>query len=165
MDKQPVPVRIPDLSGRPFDLAIEHVSQGSSATLYEAWTRRFDVWFAAPGSVLMRAEVNAPFFFETEFKPENQNVAQRHPHYGRFLQLLPGELVQLTWVTGAGGTEGAETVVTVELHPEGQGCRLKLTHAGFASAASRDRTEQAWPLVLKQMEQRLAQTAGPYDAV
>jgi uncharacterized protein YndB with AHSA1/START domain len=159
MSKPSVPVRVPDLSDRPFSLAVERVFPVSAAVLYEAWTERFDLWFAAPGSVLMTAEVNAPFFFETEFRTETQTVAQRHPHYGRFLQLLPRQLVQLTWVTGAGGTEGAETVVTVELHPEGHGCRLKLTHAGFATAASRDRTEQAWPLVLEQMERRLTQSA------
>jgi len=155
MNRSSASVHIPDLSSRPFSLTVERVFPVSAALLYEAWTERFDLWFAAPGSVLMKAEVDAPFFFETEFKTETQTVAQRHPHYGRFLQLVPERLVQLTWVTGAGGTEGAETVVTVELHPEGNRCRLKLTHAGFATAASRDGHEHAWPMVLEQIEQRL----------
>ncbi len=33
----------------------------------------------------MKAEVNATFFFETIYKFETQSEAQRHPHYGRFL--------------------------------------------------------------------------------
>jgi uncharacterized protein YndB with AHSA1/START domain len=146
---------MPDLAERPFDLEVEHVFPLSAARLYTAWTDQLDVWFAAPGSVLMTAQVNAPFFFETEYKAGAQS-AKRHPHYGRFLRLIPDRLVQITWVTGAGGTEGAETVVTVELQAQGDGCRLKLTHAGFATAASRDATEHAWPMVFEQMQRKLA---------
>ncbi len=121
--------------------------------LYRAWTERFDDWFAAPGSVLMRPAVNAPFFFETDYQ------GTRNPHYGRFIRLIPNQLVELTWVTGAGGSEGAETVVTVELVPTASGTRLRLAHAGFADEAARDRHSQAWPLVLEQLDQRIAEPA------
>jgi uncharacterized protein YndB with AHSA1/START domain len=151
-----VPTRSPDLTGRPFDLAVEHRFAAAPAVLYEAWTKGWERWFAAPGSLLMRPEVDAAFFFETEFKPESEACVQRHPHYGRFLRLVENRLVELTWVTGAMGTEGAETVVTVELHPAGEGTRLCLKHAGFPDAAARDRHRQAWPMVLSQLEQRLA---------
>jgi uncharacterized protein YndB with AHSA1/START domain len=154
--KNAIAVRIPDLSARPHDLRVEKDFAATAATLYQAWTTGFDRWFAAPGSVLMRPEVNAAFFFETEFKAEGQRTAQRHPHYGRFLRLVPDSLVELTWVTGAGGTEGAETIVTVELQPIGNATRLKLTHAGFAGEAARDRHRQAWPLVLAQLEQKIS---------
>jgi uncharacterized protein YndB with AHSA1/START domain len=157
MSNLPAPVRIPDLASRPFNLTVKHQFPFPASALYAAWTERFDLWFAAPGSVLMQPVVNAPFFFETEYKPENQSSAQRHPHYGRFLQLVPQQLVQLTWVTGAGGTEGAETVVTVELQSHDTGCHMTLTHAGFPNADARDRHQQAWPIVLEQMELRLAE--------
>jgi uncharacterized protein YndB with AHSA1/START domain len=99
--------------------------------LYQAWTEGFDRWFAAPGSVLMR---------------------------GRFLRLIADQLVELTWVTGAMGAEGAETVVTVELQAANRGTHLRLTHAGFPNAAARDRHVQAWPLVLSHLEQRISNT-------
>jgi uncharacterized protein YndB with AHSA1/START domain len=148
-------MRIPDLSARPFNLVAEHTFAVGASTLYRAWTVGFDQWFAAPGSLLMRPEVNAVFFFETEFKQASDAVAQRHPHYGRFLRLIPDTLVELTWVTGALGTEGAETVVTVKLSNAKGGTHLQLTHAGFPNAAARDRHAQAWPQVLEHLEQRL----------
>jgi len=160
MPLQPAPVRVPDLSLRPYNLTTDRSFSLSPATLFQAWTERFDAWFADPGSVLMRAEVNAPFFFEVVVKPPTQTNVQRHPHYGRFLRLEAPRLVELTWLTGAGGTKGAETLVTVELTADGSGTRLRLTHAGFPDRESRDQHAEAWPHILEQMERRLKDLTG-----
>ncbi|SFL54571.1 Uncharacterized conserved protein YndB, AHSA1/START domain [Paenibacillus sp. 1_12] len=148
-------VSVPDLSARPFRLTTERLMVASSEVLYRAWTEQFDEWFAAPGSVIMKGEVNSVFFFETSYKVESEKEARRHPHYGRFLRLVRERLVEMTWVTGAGGTLGAETVVTVEFTPRGTGTYLRLTHEGFQDEASRDAHDQAWPFVLEQLDQRM----------
>ena len=103
----------------------------------------------------MRASpvVDAPYFVEV------RHDGARHPHDGRFLRLDPSRLVELTWLTGAGGTEGAETIVTVEFAPCGDGTLLGLTQAGFASAAARDGHERAWPAILAHLDDRTA----PFD--
>lgn len=149
------PITIPDLSSRPMHLTVERSMDAPPDVLYQAWTERLDSWFAAPGTVLMKAEIDGVFFFETIYKFETQSEVQRHPHYGRFLKLQRDRLVELTWVTGIGGTKGAETVVTVELSPDGNGTNLRLTHAGFADEESRDQHEQAWPFVLEQLDQQM----------
>ena len=142
----------PDLSQRPLGHTVERDMAASPAALYRAWTGEWERWFATPGSLLMRAEVDEPFFFTVEHE------GTRHPHYGRFLRLKPDRLVELTWVTGKGGTEGAETVVMVELEPKGTGTRLRLTHRGFYREESRAENEAAWPHVLAHLD---AVMAGP----
>jgi uncharacterized protein YndB with AHSA1/START domain len=142
----------PDLSDRPHTLTVERSLSVSVEALYRAWTEQFELWFAKPGSVLMAPRVNAPFFFVTEY------AGKLNPHYGRFLRLETGSLVELTWVTGEGGTEGSETVVTVELTADGEDrSSVRLTHAGFATAAARNQHETAWPLVLDQLGSSMEQ--------
>ena len=141
----------PDLTERPYQLTVERTMTASPSILFRAWTEQLDHWFAAPGALLMTPKVNAPLFWETHFE------GQRHPHYGRFLRLERDALIEMTWVSGAAGTKGAETVVTVELTPRESGTQLKLTHAGFLDEESRKRHEQAWPEVLKQLDQRMTE--------
>jgi uncharacterized protein YndB with AHSA1/START domain len=149
------PITKPDLSKRPLNLTVERTMDSSADVLFNAWTQKFDRWFAAPGTVLMKGEVNTVFYFETIFKFEGESEAQRNPHYGRFLRLEENRLVEMTWVTGLKGTKGEETVLTVELEPSGNGTLLRLNHTGFPDAESRDQHEEAWPMVLELLDNRM----------
>jgi uncharacterized protein YndB with AHSA1/START domain len=142
-------VPVPELSGRPFELHVERAMDADAGALYQAFAERFDSWFATPGTLRSWGQVDQPFFFEV------QAQGNRYPHYGRFLRLVPDQVVELTWVTGAGGTEGAETVLTVEFEPRERGALVRLHQAGFASQSSASATEQAWPAILAHLDDQL----------
>ena len=138
-------------------LTITRTSPRSAATLYRAWTTGWGSWFAESDTARLRAEVGEPFFFDVVQRFTDAREPVRHPHYGRFLRLVPDALVSLSWVTGAGGTAGAETTLTVHLDAvAGDFTQVTLTHEGFATADARDAHEAAWPMILAHQDTVIA---------
>ncbi len=139
-----------------YALTISRTSPLPATTLYRAWTTGWDTWFAESDSARVKAVVGEPFFFEVAQRFTDGREPVRHPHYGRFLRLEPNALVSLTWVTGVGGTGGAETTLIVHLDAiAGDFTRVTLTHAGFATSESRDAHEAAWPMILARQDATL----------
>jgi uncharacterized protein YndB with AHSA1/START domain len=147
----------PDLSARPLQMNCEYTVNARPEDVYAAWTRRFDTWFAQAGTLAMVPEPGRPYFFY------NRDEWGRHPHYGRFLDAREDHLIEMTWMTGNGtaeGTEGAETVLRIELVPKGGATTVRLTHSGFVSEKSRDGHEANWPLALEILDQALSTVSG-----
>lgn len=140
---------VPDLSSRPFSMTVEREMKGAATLIYDAWTRRFDSWFAQPGELIMTPEVGSLFFFY------NRHDWGRHAHYGRFLELEKDRRVKMTWLTGAPGTYGDETVIEVELEPRGDGTLLRLHHEGFSTEAACKAHEDNWPAALEVLDDAL----------
>jgi uncharacterized protein YndB with AHSA1/START domain len=132
---------------------VERMMQASPDAIFRAWTEEFDTWFAAPGSIVMRASEGEPYWFEVIHE------RARHPHYGRYVTLRPGRLIEQTWVTGRGGTDGAETVVRLDLSEGDAGTRLQLTHSGFHDADASARAAESWPRILAHLDDVLSSNA------
>jgi len=67
-------------------------------------------------------------------------------------------LIEMTWMTGneaAEGTEGAETILRIELVPKGPATEVRLIHSGFVSERSRNGHLENWPLALKLLGEAL----------
>ncbi len=154
---------MPDVSGRPHECALSRSMSADPDTLYRAWTEQLDRWFASRASVHMEPRVGSPFFFETVHGFDEDKPAERRPCYGRFLRLEPGRLIEMSWVTGSSGTEGAETIVTMEFSKRSRGSRLKLVHKGFPSQESAAKHEALWPLILDHLD-RCMEGVGPGEA-
>lgn len=140
----------PDLNERPDRVALEKHMNASAADIYKAWTADFDLWFAQPGELVMAPEIDKPFFFY------NRHDWGRHAHYGRFLELVPDRLIEMTWVTGKDGTFGAETVIRIELIPQDKGTILRMTHSGFDDENAAKAHEDNWPLALDELDNKLS---------
>ena len=143
----------PDLSARPLRMTCEYTVNARPERVFAAWTKRFDTWFAQAGTLAMVPEPGRPYFFY------NRDDWGRHPHYGRFLDAIENQLIEMTWMTGNGtaeGTEGAETVLRIELFPRGEATEVRLTHSGFVSEKSRDGHRENWPLALKLLNEVLS---------
>ena len=129
-------------------MILEIQMKADSASIYDAWTRDFDLWFAEPCELIMTPEVNRPFFFN------NRHEWGRHAHYGRFLKLEKNKMIELTWLTEK-GTHGAETVIRVDLTPRDGGTNSRMTHSGFEGKAAAKGHKGNWPAALKELDQKL----------
>jgi len=129
---------------------IEREMRASPQEIFNAWTQNFDTWFARPGAIAMEATVGRPYWFDVEHN------GTHYSHYGRFLAVEANRLLEFTWVTGRDGTDGAETVVRVELTPRGDRTHLRLRHGGFYDEAATARHRGAWPTILEHLDATLS---------
>jgi uncharacterized protein YndB with AHSA1/START domain len=142
----------PDLSARTLQLTCEYTVNARPYKVYAAWTEKLDTWFAQAGTLSLAPEPGRAYFFY------NRNEWGRHPHYGRFLDLIEDKLIEITWITGNGeveGTEGAETILRIELEDRGPATQLRLNHSGFINERSCAAHRENWPLALELLDEAL----------
>ena len=143
----------PKLSDRPHGARVARVMRARAADIYRSFTTGWEAWFALPDTLLANPMPQGQLFFVVEH--ENR----KHPHYGRFLVLEPDRRAEMTWLTGVGGTQGAETVLSIELNPTENGCELILEHRGFYDQRGADLHGTSWERILADLDRRLA--GGP----
>jgi len=79
---------------------------------------------------------------------------EEHDVSGVFREVVPNEKLVFSWAWRS--TPERESLVTVELKPDGSGTLLTLTHAQFFDEAARDRHQSGWSGGLDKLERYLA---------
>jgi uncharacterized protein YndB with AHSA1/START domain len=140
---------VPDLSERPHSARVSRAMRAKPEAIYKSFTTGWEDWFALPGGLIANAAPQGQLFFVVEHE------GKRHPHYGRFLTLEPDRKVELTWLTGQGGTQGAETILSIEIVAGDEGCTITLSHRGFYNQERADAHGKSWEQILTHLDARL----------
>jgi uncharacterized protein YndB with AHSA1/START domain len=126
-----------------------------SRTIRAAADDLFDVWLdpKSPGGLwygTARAIVNPAV--DGLFYHCVEHEGRSWPHYGRFIRLDRGRVIEHTWVSEA--TRGIETVVTVTFAPRNGSTEITLHHANVPDDDMGRGHEAGWTWYLSVLGQR-----------
>ena len=79
---------------------------------------------------------------------------EEHDVSGVYREVVPDRKLVFTWTWRT--TPERESLVTVDIRPDGAGSQLTLTHEQFFDEAARDRHEHGWTGCLNKLERYLA---------
>ena len=113
----------------------------------------FDVWLdpSCPGSpwhgakkVIVNPVVDGLFFWG------HQHERRMLPHYGRFLQIERGELLEHTWMSES--THGLESTVSISFEARAGGTQVTIRHRGLPDDEDGRNHEDGWEYFLGELE-------------
>jgi len=84
-----------------------------------------------------------------EYQIDMHGDEKIYVHTGRYLEVDRPHRLSFTWFSE--GTQQKETVVTLEMTPEGNGTLLTLTHERFPNEKSRDEHEMGWTAIMEKL--------------
>ncbi len=123
--------------------------------VYAAWTdpRQIVKWFGPDSGAVTRAETDVRtggrylVIFHTE-------DGEEHHVSGAYREVVPNRKLVFTWAWRS--TPERESLVTIEIRPDGDGTSLTLTHEQFFDEAARDRHAYGWTGSLDKLERLFA---------
>jgi len=81
-------------------------------------------------------------------------AGEEHDVSGVYREFVPNQKLVFTWAWKS--TPERESLVTVEIKPDGDGSLLTLTHAQFFDEEARDRHQSGWTGALDKLEKFVA---------
>ena len=124
-------------------LTLKRRLNASPEKVYAAWTdpEKIVKWFGPDAGPVKHAEtdVRTGGHYAIAFDTED---GEQHHVSGVYREVAPNQKLVFTWAWRS--TPERESLVTVDLRPEGEGTVLTLTHAEFFDEAARDRHNAGW---------------------
>ena len=142
------------MPGKP-SLTIKRRLSAPPDKVFSAWTdpEKIRRWFGPEGIEPQLAESDARVGGRYRIVMRSSD-GEEHDVSGVFREVVPNEKLVFSWAWRS--TPERESLVTVELKPDGSGTLLTLTHAQFFDEAARDRHQSGWSGGLDKLERYLA---------
>jgi uncharacterized protein YndB with AHSA1/START domain len=126
-------------------LQLERIIAAPPEEVFDAWIRSeiMTRWYAPSDeftTVVHRADAKVGGGYRIEMRKPDGTI---HFVHGTYEELTRPKRLVFTWEWETNLAEG-NTLVTVDLAPEGKGTKLTLTHERFPDAKTRDSHAQGW---------------------
>lgn len=123
----------------------------SREKVFRAWTdpRALGVWFH-PAEGMQVANVEVDLRVGGNYRIDLTSPNGPHCAQGAYREITPHSKLVFTWHSAC-WDNGAESLVTIELHEIGTETELVLTHERFLSVEARDAHQQGWTGVLESL--------------
>ncbi len=132
-------------------LTLRRKLNAKPAAVYAAWTDPAQVtrWFGPDSGAALSAEIDprSGGRLHIAFKTAD---GERHDVSGVYREVRPEEKLVFTWAWKS--TPDRESLVTIDLTPDGNGTMLTLTHEQFFDEAARDSHRSGWMVALDKLE-------------
>ena len=145
-----------DLAARP-SLTLKRRLNAAPEKVYAAWTdpEKLAQWFGPasvkPGSVQADIDLRIGGQYRISF---NGGDGEYHEVGGINREVVSNERLVFSWAWHS--TPERESLVTVQLKPDGAGTLLTFHHEQFADATARDNHQRGWTEILGELEKYLA---------
>lgn len=137
-----------------FDLTVSRAIPASPDQVFDVWLDPKSpggVWFGVERAII-NPVVDGLFYHVVKYE------GRSWPHYGRFIRLDRGQVIEHTWVSEA--TRGLETIVTITLSRLEAGTEVTLHHANVPDDEMGRGHQEGWTSYLSMLAERFEKAAA-----
>ena len=124
--------------------------------VYAAWTdpKKVAVWMGPAEIAVLHAECDARVGGHYRWVMKKPDTDEKHDVSGVYREVVPNKKLVFTWAWKS--TPERESLVTIELTPDGAGTVMTFKHEQFFDEEARDRHNGGWTSAFEKLENYLS---------